>query len=185
MWLEDRGGVGLTRLDYVANELVREANAEGIFRSVNTTFRAGVPSVFADVDRVKAMSLKVPLQSVFDTLQAYLGSTYVNDFNEFGRTWQVMVQADSRYRAKPEDIAKLQVRNLDQHMVPLGTLVKVEQKLSPLRIDRYNMFPAIRVFGEPAAGVSSGQALQAMETVAGDTLLPGTKYEWTAIAYQQ
>ena len=185
MWLEDRGGVGLTRLDAVANQLVHEANAEGIFRSVNTTFRAGVPSIFADVDRVKALTLKVPLQSVFDTLQAYLGSTYVNDFNEFGRTWQVMVQADAMYRAKPEDIAGLQVRNLDQKMVPLGTLVKVEQKLSPLRIDRYNMYPAIRIFGEPAVGISSGQGLKAMETIADDTLPPGTKYEWTAMAYQE
>lgn len=185
MWLEDRGGVKLQKLGQAAYELVREANTDPELHSVNTTFRAAVPSVFADVDRVKALSLKVPLQSVFDTLQAYLGSTYVNDFNEFGRTWQVNVQAEGMFRSKPSDITTLQVRNLDGQMVPLGTLVKVENKLTPLRVDRYNMFPAIRLLGEGAPGVSSGQALSEMEHLAAETLLPGMKYEWTGMAYQE
>ncbi len=185
MWLEDRGGIGLAKLNEAAGYLVGKANSEGELHSVNTTFRAAVPTLFADVDRVKALSLKVPLQSVFDTLQAYLGSTYVNDFNEFGRTWQVMVQADGMYRAVPEDIRRLQVRNLDGKMVPLGTLTQVDYAPGPLRVDRYNMFPSIRAMGEPAAGVSSGRALQVMENLASENLPPGTGYEWTGVAYQQ
>ncbi|MGB6064813.1 MAG: multidrug efflux RND transporter permease subunit [Desulfomonilaceae bacterium] len=185
LWLEDRGGVGLQRMGKIAGELITEANSNEALRTVNTTFRAGVPAIFVDVDRVKALSLKIPIQSVFDTLQAYLGSTYVNDFNEFGRTWQVKVQADAKYRADPKDIAQLQVRNLKGEMVPLGTLVKVDYSLTPLRIDRYNMFPAVRLLGEGAPGVSSGQALQAMENLAAEILPPGTGYEWTGMAYQE
>lgn len=185
MWLEDRGGAGLQNLDEVAGEMIREANSGGQLRRVNTTFRASVPGIFVDVDRDKVLSLKVPLQSVFDTLQAYLGSTYVNDFNEFGRTWQVNVQADSMFRASPDDIKRLQVRNLDGEMVPIGTLAKVEYSLGPLRIDRYNMFPAIHIMGEGAPGVSSGQALQTMENLAARNLPPGASYEWTGMAYQE
>jgi HAE1 family hydrophobic/amphiphilic exporter-1 len=184
-WLEDRIGIGLWKLNEAAQELVREAHADPDFKGVTTTFRAGVPSLFADIDRVKTLSLRVPLQSVFDTLQAYLGSTYVNDFNEFGRTWQVMVQAEGKYRARPDDIKNLQVRNLENEMLPLGTLVKVDYSLTPLRVDRYNMFPAIRVLGDSAPGVSSGQALEAMEKLAGEILPAGANYEWTGMAYQE
>jgi HAE1 family hydrophobic/amphiphilic exporter-1 len=185
MWMEDRGGVGLKTLDEVAEDTIREANSRVELRRVNTTFRVSVPEIFVDVDRDKVLRLKVPLQSVFDSLQAYLGSTYVNDFNEFGRTWQVNVQADSMYRASPDDIKGLQVRNLDGEMVPLGTLAKVEHSLGPLRIDRYNMFPAIHIMGEAAPGASSGQALQIMGELAEQNLPPGTGYEWTGMAYQE
>jgi hydrophobic/amphiphilic exporter-1 (mainly G- bacteria), HAE1 family len=185
MWLEDRAGIGLQRLAQVADDFVKESHSESDLRTVNSTFRAGAPAIFADVDRVKALTLKVPLQAVFDTLQAYLGSTYVNDFNEFGRTWHVTVQADARYRTSTEDIKALQVRNQDGQMVPMGTLVKVNYSSSPLRIDRYNMFPAVRVIGEAAPGASSGQAMQAMENLAAAILPPGAGYEWTGVAFQQ
>ena len=185
MWIEDRAGIGLQALGQAAGQIVRDAQQNAEVRSVNTTFRPGVPAIFVDIDRVKAMSLHVPLQSVFDTLQAFMGSTYVNDFNEFGRTWQVMVQAAAKYRSSPEDIARLQVRNLEGQMVPVGTLAKIQYSLGPLRIDRYNMFPAVRLLGEPAAGISSGQALKAMETLAEEILPPGTGYEWTGMAYQE
>jgi hydrophobe/amphiphile efflux-1 (HAE1) family protein len=185
MWLQDRSGAGLGLLADASRELVGDAMKSGEFESVNTTFRPGVPVLFADVDRVKAMTLKIPLQSVFDTMQAYLGSTYVNDFNEFGRTWQVMVQADGMYRAKAQDIRNLEVKNADNEMVPLGTFVNVDSKVAPLRIDRYNMFPAIRVMGEGAPNVSSGQALNKMENLASEVLPAGTSYEWTGIAYQE
>ncbi|MBI4964960.1 MAG: multidrug efflux RND transporter permease subunit [Desulfomonile tiedjei] len=185
MWLEDRAGVGLVKLAQAADELVKEGSARNELRTVNSTFRATTPAIFADVDRTKALNLKVPLQSVFDTLQAYLGSTYVNDFNEFGRTWHVTVQADAAHRAKTADINNLQVKNQDGNMVPIGTLVKLDYSSGPLRIDRYNMFPAIRVIGESAPGVSSGQVIKAMEDLAGETLPPGTGYEWTGVAYQQ
>ena len=185
MWIEDRGGIGLQKLAQVAGEFVKESSSEGELRTVNSTFRAGAPALFADVDRTKALDLKVPLQSVFDTLQTYLGSTYVNDFNEFGRTWHVTVQADSKFRAKMEDIKNLQVKNQDGKMVPIGTLVKLDYATSPIRVDRYNMYPAVRVIGEAGPGVSSGQAIQAMENLAAEILPPGTGYEWTGVAYQQ
>jgi hydrophobic/amphiphilic exporter-1 (mainly G- bacteria), HAE1 family len=185
MWLEDKSGVGLQTLAAVAGDMIREANSHGRLSDVNTTFRPNVPGIFVDVDRAKVLSLKVPLQSVFDALQAYLGSTYVNDFNEFGRTWQVNVQADSMFRSGPEDIKRLQVRNQDGEMVPIGTLARVEYSLGPLRIDRYNMYPAIHLMGGGAPGVSSGQALQAMEELAQRDLPPGTGYEWTGMAYQE
>jgi len=185
MWLEDRAGIGLTKLAQVADEFVKESAGHSELGTVNSTFRATAPTIFADVDRTKALSLKVPLQSVFDTLQAYLGSTYVNDFNEFGRTWHVTVQADAAYRARTEDINRLQVKNLDGNMVPIGTLVKLDYSSGPLRIDRYNMFPAIRVIGQSAPGVSSGQVMKAMEDLAANTLPPGTGYEWTGVAFQQ
>ncbi len=185
MWLEDRSGIGLGKLSSIAGDFVHTSHSEIALAAVNSTFRASAPAIYADVDRTKALSLKVPLQSVFDTLQAYLGSTYVNDFNEFGRTWQVKVQADSHFRSRPEDIKNLQVRNSDGHMLPLGTLIKADYSSSPLRIDRYNMYPAIRVIGEPAAGKSSGEAIQAMESLAAENLPRGTGYEWTGVAYQQ
>jgi multidrug efflux pump subunit AcrB len=156
-----------------------------VLTGVYTTFRADTPTVFVDVDRDKTLTLKVPLQSVFDTLQAYLGATYVNDFNEFGRTWQVNVQADSMFRCNPEQIGRLQVKNADGEMVPLSTLAKIKYSSAPLRIDRYNMYPAIHIMGGGAPGVSSGQALEAMESLAAQDLPTGAGYEWTGMAYQE
>jgi hydrophobe/amphiphile efflux-1 (HAE1) family protein len=185
MWLEDKSGAGLLRLDQAARYMIKDATSDGRLGSLNCTFRPSAPAIYADVDRTKALDLKVPLQSVFDTLQAYLGSTYVNDFNEFGRTWQVKVQADAKFRAVRDDINRLEVKNLEGKMVPIGTLVRLHNTTNPLRIDRYNMFPAIRVIGEGAPGVSSGQVMEAMESLAARELPPGTGYEWTGVAYQQ
>lgn len=185
LWLQDKSGVGLNRLADAAAEFVKAGRAEGELSAVNSTFRAGAPSVFADVDRVKALSLKVPLQSVFDTLQTYLGSTYVNDFNEFGRTWHVTVQAEPRFRSQMDDIKSLQVKNSEGKMVPLGTLVSLDYSSGPVRIDRYNMYPAIRVIGEGEPGVSSGQVMKVMENLAEQTLPPGAGAEWTGVAFQQ
>jgi hydrophobic/amphiphilic exporter-1 (mainly G- bacteria), HAE1 family len=185
MWLQDKVGIGLPRLNEVAVEMVRESSAEPQLSSLTSTFRASAPTIFADVDRTKALSLRVPLQSVFDTLQTYLGSSYVNDFNEFGRTWHVTVQAEAKYRAHTEDIRRLQVRNQDGQMVPIGTLANVQYAAGPLRIDRYNMFPAIRVVGQAAPGVSSGEVMHTMERLADTNLPSGTGYEWTGVAFQQ
>lgn len=185
MWLEDRVGIGLPSLAQVANEIALEAQRDPRLHGVNCTFRAEVPTIFADVDRIKVLTHKVPLQSVFDTLQAFLGSTYVNDFNEFGRIWQVKVQADAMYRATPNHISKLQVRDIEGRMLPLGSLVRVDYALSPLRVDRFNMFPAIRLMGEPGPGRSSGQALTAMEELAATELPSGVTYEWSGMAYQE
>jgi hydrophobe/amphiphile efflux-1 (HAE1) family protein len=185
MWIEDKSGIGLNRLSQVADRFVTQSRTEADLSSVVSTFNASSPTLFADVDRTKALKLKVPLQSVFDTLQAYLGSMYVNDFNEFGRTWQVMVQADAKYRMTPEDVKNLQVRNRSGDMVPVGTLLKLDYISTPPRVDRYNMFPAIRVVGQKAKGASSGEAIQAMENLAAENLPSGTGYEWTGVAYQE
>ncbi len=185
MWLEDKAGIGLTKLNEVATDMIGESASDFQLSSLTNTFRPAAPTIFANVDRSKALSLRVPLQSVFDTLQAYLGSTYVNDFNEFGRTWHVTVQAEAKYRARTEDIRRLEVRNQEGQMVPIGTLAKVRYATGPLRIDRYNMYPAIRVIGQAAPGVSSGQAMNAMEDLAAANLPSGTGYEWTGMAYQQ
>lgn len=185
MQLQDRGSLGPIALEKAANQLSAAASGRPELRMALSTFRAEVPTVFADVDRVKAMQLKIPLQSLFDTMQAYLGSTYVNDFNKFGRTWQLLVQADTAFRMSPQDIGKLQVRNADGQMIPLGTVVQVKDSLGPQRVDRYNMFPTAKVFGEANPGVSTGQALQAMEEIAASVLPNGMGYEWTGTAYEE
>ncbi len=183
--VQDRGGAGLFALARAATELAHDGSSQANLSGVFSTFRAGVPVIFADVDRTKAFKLGVPLQSVFDTMQAFLGSTYVNDFNKFGRTWQVKVQADSVFRTRASDIAGLQVRNKDGNMVPLGTMVKAEDSLGPPRIDRYNMYPSARVSGAPAPGVSSGQAISIMEQMADAKLPQSMAYAWTGTAYQE
>lgn len=185
MQLLDKGNLGLTTLEEAAGELALSANQQPGLTRVFTTFRANVPILYADVDRDKVFTVGVPLQNVFNAMQGYLGSAYVNDFNKFGRTWQVKVQADSMYRTKPDDIKSLQVRNAEGKMVPLGTLMKVEEKLGPVRVDRYNLYPTAKISGMPAAGSSSGEALDVMERLAAVKLPAGMGYEWTSMAYQE
>jgi NodT family efflux transporter outer membrane factor (OMF) lipoprotein len=153
--------------------------------SVFTPFRANTPQLYADVDRTKAKMLDVPLDNVFETLQTYLGSSYVNDFNMFGRTYQVTVQAEGAFRNEPGDIRLLKTRNASGGMVPLGSLVNVRQVTGPDRVVRYNMFPAAEINGDTAPGVSSGQALATMEQLARQELPDGMGFEWTDLAYQQ
>ena len=143
-----------------------------------------MPNVFVNVDRDKAYNLGVQLQTVFDAMAAYLGSTYVNDFNKFGRTWQVKVQADSIFRSKAEDILKLQVRNQDGKMTPL-VVATIVDSVGPLKVDRYNLYPTAKIMGNPTPGYSSGQALQTMEELARIKLPVGMGYEWTAMAFQE
>lgn len=185
MQLQDRGGVGLPALQQMVDEMVRDGDAQSGLAALNSTFRAGVPQLFADVDRVKARSLAIPLTSVFDTLQAYLGSTYVNDFNLFGRTYQVRAQAEPAFRLTPQDVTRLRVRNAEGQMVPLGTLVDVRETIGPQIINRYNLYPSAAITGEAAPGHSSGQALALMEQMAASKLPQSMGYEWTAISYQE
>jgi HAE1 family hydrophobic/amphiphilic exporter-1 len=185
MQLQDKSGLGLTALQNTGIELSAASNGQPTLSNVFSTFRATVPSVFVDVDREKAFNMGVPLQTVFDAMAAYLGSTYVNDFNKFGRTWQVKVQADSMYRSQPEDITRLQVRNRDGKMVPLGAMAKVGDSLGPLKVDRYNLYPTAKVMGSPAPGYSSGQALKTMEGLAREKLPVGMGHEWTAMAFEE
>ena len=137
------------------------------------------------MDRTKVKLLDVPLQSVFDAMQGYLGSTYVNDFNVFGRVYQVRVQADSEFRAIPDDIKRLYVRSNTGKMIPLSTLVKVKEDMGPPNIVRYNLYPSSTVNGEAAPGASSGQAMATMENLAAQVLPVGMGYEWTGMSYQE
>ncbi len=183
--LEDRAGIGLQELNVMLNEILEDGNAQSGLAGLNSTFRIDVPQLFAEVDRTKAKTLDVPLDELFGTLQAYLGSAYVNDFNKFGRTWQVMVQADSQYRIRPDDIRRLEVRNTRGDMVPVGTLVNVEDTVGPQTVLRYNLYPTASITGSAAPGYSSGQAIQLMEQLAQEKLPTTMGYEWTGMSYQE
>ncbi len=185
MMLQDRGAVGVELLQQMTQEMIADGNGQAGLTALNTTFSAAVPQLYADVDRVKAKTLDIPLSNVFNTLQAYLGSAYVNDFNKFGRTYQVYVQADSRFRLEPQDIKNLEVRTNDGQMVPLGTLLDVNENLGPQTITRYNLYPSASITGEAAPGFSSGQALTLMEGMAAAKLPTSMGFEWTGMSYQE
>jgi The (Largely Gram-negative Bacterial) Hydrophobe/Amphiphile Efflux-1 (HAE1) Family len=185
MIVEDRQGVGFDELQTVVRQIIADAASQSGLQGVNSTFSPGVPQLFADVDREKAKVLGVSLKTVFDTLQAYLGSTYVNDFNKFGRTYQVRVQADHQFRENPEDIEKLEVRNKDGEMLPLGTLVNVQRSFGPQNINRYNLYPSATISGSNAPGFSSGDALELMEKIAKEVLPDSMGFDWTGMAFQE
>lgn len=145
----------------------------------------GAPSLYADIDRVKAEKVGLTPTDVFSTLQLYMGSQYVNDFNYLGRTFQVFAQGDSRFRQSPEDILRLKVRNASGEMVPVGTVATLREKTTPYRVPRYNLYPAAEVQGIAAPGVASGVALKRMEELARQVLPPGVAFEWTDLAHQQ
>ncbi|MDD3580433.1 MAG: multidrug efflux RND transporter permease subunit [Desulfobacca sp.] len=185
MMVEDRKSLGLAELQKAVMELLRAGGGQSGLYGLTTTFSARSPQIYLDIDRTKAESLNIPLNNVFETLQAYLGSSYVNLFNKFNQVFQVYVQADASYRTRPEDIKSLYVRNHRGEMVPLGTLLQVERTLGPEVVTRYNLYPAAAVFGAAAPGFSSGQALKLMDQVAEHNLPQGMAYDWTATAYQE
>jgi NodT family efflux transporter outer membrane factor (OMF) lipoprotein len=181
--IQDRGGRGLQPLQEATDQLIDQAHADPELVDVFTTFRAATPQLYANVDRVKAQKLGVPLGSVFDTLQVYLGSLYVNDLNLFGRTFQVRAQAESSFRAEPRDIERLKTRNAAGEMVPLGSVLDVAWRSGPDRVVRYNMFPAAEVNGDAGEGGSLGTAMAAVERLAAQLPL-GFGISWTDLAYQ-
>jgi hydrophobe/amphiphile efflux-1 (HAE1) family protein len=185
MMLEDRAGLGSAALVHAANALVAAANKDPSFAGVFTLFNAGSPSVFADIDRVKAEKVGLTPTDVFSTLQVYLGSQYVNDFNYLGRTYQVIVQADGQFRRIPQDITRLKARNQSGEMVPIGTVAQMQNHTIPYRVPRYNNYPAAEVQGVAAPGVATGTALHRMEGLAHQVLPQGIGFEWTELAYQQ
>jgi HAE1 family hydrophobic/amphiphilic exporter-1 len=187
MQVEDREGVGLDVLQDQTQAIVDAARRRPEINGMKTftMFRAGVPQVYLEIDRTKAEKMGVLMNDVFATLQANLGSVYVNDFNKFGRTYQVRVQADAKFRADPSVIRRLEVRNRDKQMVPLGTLLSADLQIGPQSVTRYNLYPAAQLVGEAAPGFSSGEALKALDEVSTRTL-PGTMgFEWTATAFQE
>ncbi len=184
MFVEDRAGQGYDALYQNLQGLVGQSYANSNLAGVFSTFTVNVPQLDADIDRVKAKSQGVPLQNLFETMQIYLGSLYVNDFNLFGRTFQVVAQADAPFRDRADDITKLKTRNAQGQMVPLGALVKVKESYGPDRAQRYNGYPAAEINGGPAPGFSSGQAEAALQEIA-KTLPKGFAFEWTDLTYQR
>ncbi|MEP9355610.1 efflux RND transporter permease subunit [Xanthobacter sp. KR7-65] len=173
-------------LEQITTSMVDKARAQSALTHVSSSFRAGAPQIQVDVNRIKAETLGVTVGQVFDTISAYLGSTYVNQINKFGNVFQVYIQAESGYRVTPADLMQLKVRSPSQNaMVPLGTLVDIKMVQGPPLISLYNLYPSSSVVGSNAAGFSSGQALSLMEQIAASTLPPGTGFEWTAMSYQE
>jgi hydrophobe/amphiphile efflux-1 (HAE1) family protein len=185
LMVEDRDGRGYVELEKATNALIGQANQTKGLASVYTFFETATPRIFADIDRVKAQMLGVKPEKIFETLQVYLGSAFVNDFNLLGRTYRVTAQADAPFRRTTQDIADLQTRSDNGAMVPLGSVATFRDKTGPYRVLRYNLSPAIAVDGDTAPGTSSGTALKTMETLAATALPHGYTTEWTGIAYQQ
>lgn len=183
--LQDRGNAGLVVLEQVGLDLVFRGNADPVLTRMNSSFRGRVPQLYLEVDRTKAKRLGIPLTSIFSTLQAYLGSAYVNDFNKFGRTYRVMIQADHEFRNKIQDIRKLEVRDNDGQMIPLATLLTVSNTAGPQTVFRFNLYPSSTITGQADVGYASGQAITAMEQLASTTLPPSMSYEWSGVTYQQ
>ncbi|MBD3871391.1 MAG: multidrug efflux RND transporter permease subunit [Acidobacteria bacterium] len=185
MELQDVGGSGLELLQQIAYDLVEQGRQNPVLTSMNTTFRAGVPQLFLEVDREKAKRLDVPLDVIFNTLQSNLGSAYVNDFNLFGRVWKVMIQADEPFRLERADITMLEVRSNSGKMIPLATLLDVQDTVGPTVQARYNLYSSASITGDAAAGYSSGQSITAMQEIARNSMPPSMSFEWTGVTYQQ
>jgi HAE1 family hydrophobic/amphiphilic exporter-1 len=186
MMIEDRSSLGARQLQRATEEVLRKAHDEpGFLRLGFTTFNADSPQIYLDIDRTMVRSMGVTLDDVFRTVQTYLGSSYVNQFNKFNQSFQVRVQAEGEYRRRLEDIKNLAVANRSGQMVPLGALVDLRQTLGPELIFRYNLYPAASLVGIPMPRYSSGRALDIMHGIATTSLPEGMDYEWTGLAYQE
>ena len=183
--LEDRASLGYDAMDAAVKAFMAKAYQAPELAGMFTSWQVNVPQLWADIDRTKARQLNVPLTDIFDTLQIYLGSLYVNDFNKFGRTYSVRVQADAEYRARSEDIGLLKVRSSTGEMVPLSALMNVKPSFGPERAMRYNGYLTADINGGPAPGYSSGQAQDAVKRIAAETLPKGIAFEWTELTYQE
>jgi len=185
MNIEDRNGAGYAALSKVAIAMMQQANQTPGIQSAFTTFNVQTPRLFADVDREKAEQIGVPVANIFSTLGAYLGSSYINDFNYLGRTWRVTVQADAPFRQQTSDVERLRTRSASGGMVPLGAVLTMKNDAGPYRVVRYNLYPSAELQGDTARGYSSGQSLRTMADMAAKILPKGMSFEWTDLAYQQ
>jgi multidrug efflux pump len=185
LYVEDRSGAGFEDLYAQVQAAVGRGRTDPSLAGLFSSFQVSVPQIDADVDRERVKTYGVALTDVFETLQMYLGSLYVNDFNRFGRTYQVNVQAESRFRLEPEHIRTLETRNADGNMVPLGSVVTVRRGYGPDQVMHYNGYPAAEINGGPAPGFSTGQAQDAIAGVLREQLPAGMTFEWTELAYQQ
>ncbi|PKO66999.1 MAG: multidrug efflux RND transporter permease subunit [Betaproteobacteria bacterium HGW-Betaproteobacteria-16] len=183
--LEDKASLGYEAMDAAVKAFMAKAYQTPELAGMFTSWQVNVPQLYADIDRTKGRQLGVPVTDIFDTMQIYLGSLYVNDFNQFGRTYSVRAQADAPYRARAEDIGLLKVRSTTGEMVPLSALMKVDSSFGPERAMRYNGYLSADINGGPAPGFSSGQAQDAVERIAAETLPAGIGFEWTELTYQE
>ncbi|RWP37457.1 multidrug efflux RND transporter permease subunit [Mesorhizobium sp.] len=179
------GSFDLAKLQGAVEAITRTAQTQSGIQRVAAPFRATVPQYTVELDREKVQTLGLTTDEVFQTLAGYLGSTYVSQFNKFGRVFQIYVQGDAQFRLTPENIARLSVRNQSGDMIPLGTLLTVTPSVGPSLISLYNLYPSASIIGVQAQGFSSGDAIKLMEGVAADTLPPGTGYDWTALSFQE
>jgi len=183
--LQNRGDGGPERLAEVAQQVIGRAAQDPMFVQVNTLWRANVPQLYVETDREKAKVLGVSLDDLYTTLAATLGSYYVNDFNRQGRTWQVLMSAEPRYRSQPEDVGAVWVRSERGQMVPLSALAKIRYSSGPDTLSRFNNLPSVKIFGAGAPGVSSGQAIERMEKIAREVLPPDFSYDWSGASFQE
>jgi HAE1 family hydrophobic/amphiphilic exporter-1 len=175
----------MLRVLAAAREMMAKARAMPELTGVFTTFSASSPQIYLEIDRTKARMLDVPIANIFEALQVNLGTSYVNDFNAFGRVYQVRAQADQKFRLERQDVLRLKVRSATGALVPLGTLVEIRDVSGPDLVQRYNMYTAVPVQGNAAPGFSSGTALDQMQTLAREVLPQGTSFEWTELAFQE
>jgi hydrophobe/amphiphile efflux-1 (HAE1) family protein len=185
MMIQDRGGQGLKALEEAATQIMIAGNQTAGLAGVFTLFNTQTPKLFAEIDRVRAQMFHVPAERVFQTLEVYLGSTFINDFNFLNRTFRVTAQAMGEYRQNAASIANFKTRNDLGQMVPIGAVAKIKDISGPYRVARYNLFPAAEIQGNVAPGTSTGTALATMESLASQNLTEGFGYEWTELAYQQ
>lgn len=185
MQLQDRGGVGMETLQQVANEFIGDGNTQSGLSGMYTTFRANVPQLFVDIDRDQVLSKNVPLSAVFNALQYYYGSVYLNDFTYMNRVFQVKAQAAPEFRRQPGQILQMEIRNRDGKTLPLGAVAGIKEILGPQSVNRYNTYPSAKIMGQPGAGYSTGQAMAIVEDM-GRTKLPASMgVEWTELSYQE
>jgi multidrug efflux pump len=183
--IEDRGNLGQRELQRISEQITSRGNRTDGLQGLYNSARADSPWIYLDIDRTKCEALGISVSDVFSTLQVFFGSYYVNNFNEFGRTWQVNIQADQRYRDRPDDIMKLQVRNRQGQMIRLGTLLSIRDTSGPAVVFRYNLYSAAAITGNTTRDLSSGQAIQLMQDIAATEMHPSMAYEWTELTYLQ
>lgn len=185
MMVQDRGGTGMDALQGAAQELITAGNTQTAITGMYTPFRANVPQIRTVVDREQVLARGLPLNAVFGALQTHFGSSYINDFTLYNRTFDVRAQAEGAFRTQPEDVLNVQVRHPTGGMVPLGAVVSVEHITGPQNVIRYNMYPSLKVMGSATEGYSSGDALSLLDQMTAQMLPPGIGYEWTGLSFQE
>ncbi|MBI5462294.1 MAG: multidrug efflux RND transporter permease subunit [Gammaproteobacteria bacterium] len=185
LYIQNRGEGGAARLNEVAQQFIAKANSDPLLMNTATFWRAGTPQLFIDLDRERAKALGVPIDEAFNTLSATLGSYYVNDFNKYGRTWQVLMSAHPDYKTRPDDIGNIHVRSATGSMIPLSAIAKVNYTAGPDTQDRFNNLPAVKIFGSGKPGVSSGQAIERVEQIMAEVLPPEFSFDWSGASFQE